>query len=126
MSTLTDAIIAESTPTRSKLGAIAELLERSGIDIAEIGRVDKVKAWQGFYKDADGEAHTVDMTGVVLSPKWADGPAWPVVQPATPVKVPKSTVRPWPSVRRPSSSTCSSTLKTSGWAFSTSSSSSTL
>jgi hypothetical protein len=38
----------------------------------------------------------------------------------------KSTVRPWPSVSRPSSSTCSSTLKTSGWAFSTSSSSSTL
>ncbi|MCY1231061.1 hypothetical protein D9M72_434970 [compost metagenome] len=38
----------------------------------------------------------------------------------------KSTVRPWPSVRRPSSSTCSSTLKTSGWAFSTSSSSTTL
>jgi hypothetical protein len=38
----------------------------------------------------------------------------------------KSTVRPWPSVRRPSSSTWSSTLKTSGCAFSTSSSRSTL
>ena len=37
----------------------------------------------------------------------------------------KSTVRPWPSVSRPSSSTCSSTSKTSGWAFSTSSSSTT-
>ena len=34
----------------------------------------------------------------------------------------KSTVRPWPSVRRPSSSTCSSMLNTSGCAFSTSSS----
>ena len=34
----------------------------------------------------------------------------------------KSTVRPWPSVRRPSSITCSSTLKTSLWAFSISSS----
>jgi hypothetical protein len=38
----------------------------------------------------------------------------------------KSTVRPWPSVMRPSSSTCSSTLKTSGWAFSISSSRITL
>ena len=38
----------------------------------------------------------------------------------------KSTVRPWPSVSRPSSSTCSSTLNTSGWAFSISSSSTTL
>jgi hypothetical protein len=37
----------------------------------------------------------------------------------------KSTVRPWESVRRPSSSTCSNTLNTSGWAFSTSSSSNT-
>ena len=37
----------------------------------------------------------------------------------------KSTVRPWPSVRRPSSSTASSVLKTSGWAFSISSSSTT-
>ena len=34
----------------------------------------------------------------------------------------KSTVRPWPSVRRPSSMTCSRTLKTSAWAFSISSS----
>ncbi len=33
----------------------------------------------------------------------------------------KFTVRPWPSVRRPSSSTWSSTLKTSRWAFSISS-----
>jgi transposase len=37
----------------------------------------------------------------------------------------KSTVRPWPSVRRPSSSTCSSTLNTSGCAFSISSNSTT-
>ncbi len=37
----------------------------------------------------------------------------------------KSTVRPWPSVSRPSSSSCRSTLKTSGCAFSISSSSTT-
>ena len=37
----------------------------------------------------------------------------------------KSTVRPWLSVRRPSSRTWSRTLKTSGWAFSISSSSTT-
>ena len=38
----------------------------------------------------------------------------------------KSTVRPWPSVSRPSSSTCRRTLNTSWWAFSISSSSTTL
>ncbi len=37
----------------------------------------------------------------------------------------KSTVLPWPSVRRPSSITCRSTLKTSACAFSISSSSTT-
>ena len=37
----------------------------------------------------------------------------------------KLTTRPWPSVSLPSSSTCSSTLKTSGCAFSSSSSSTT-
>ena len=37
----------------------------------------------------------------------------------------KSTVRPWASVSRPSSSSCSSTFSTSGWAFSTSSNSTT-
>ena len=37
----------------------------------------------------------------------------------------KSTVRPWPSVSRPSSRICSSTLKTSGCAFSISSKSTT-
>ncbi len=38
----------------------------------------------------------------------------------------KSTVRPLPSVRRPSSSTCKRTLNTSRWAFSISSNSTTL
>ena len=38
----------------------------------------------------------------------------------------KSTVRPWESVMRPSSRICSKMLNTSGWAFSTSSKSTTL
>lgn len=38
----------------------------------------------------------------------------------------KSTVRPLESVRRPSSRSCSSRLKTSGWAFSISSNSTTV
>lgn len=74
---------------------IAGLLERNGIDVEDIGGVQKVKLYQGFYKDNDGEAHTVDMSGIELSPTWAEGPKWPVIQPAAPVKVypPKSTPR---------------------------------
>jgi hypothetical protein len=65
--------------------SVAQLLERSGIDPADIEKVEKVKLWQGMYKDEHGEAHTVDMTGVVLSPTWGDGPQWPVIEPAKPI-----------------------------------------
>ena len=49
----------------------------------------------------------------------------PRLEVSTRIVLRKSTVRPWPSVSRPSSSTCSRMSKTSGWAFSTSSSSTT-
>ena len=67
----------------------ADLVERSGIDLDDIARINKVNCWQGFYKDADGEAHLVDMVGVQLTPNWSDGPAWPVVAQAAPVKLQK-------------------------------------
>ena len=52
--------------------------------------------------------------------------AWlPMFDVITMMALVKSTVRPCPSVRRPSSSTCSSTLLTSGCAFSNSSKSTT-
>lgn len=70
-----------------RLGAIADLLQRNGIDVEDIGRVDKVNVWQGFYKDDEGHAHTVDMSGITLHPHWADGPKWPVVQPAAPTVI---------------------------------------
>ena len=81
---------AEPTvPSRdwATLGKLAELLERQGIPVEEIGAVQRVNAWQGFYKDDDGEAQTVDMVGISLTPQWADGPQWPVVQPASPANV---------------------------------------
>lgn len=95
MPDLTDSL--ESGPPLShkeRIGRLAELLERSGIDVDDIGKVDKIKVWQGFYKDQDGEAHTVDMAGVVLSPKWADGPEWELIQPGPPVKLPPSKIKP--------------------------------
>src|SRR5690606_28947256 len=61
----------------------------------DVGRVERVNAWQGFYKDDDGEAHKVDMHGISLVPKWADGPEWPVVDRGPAVKLParKTTTR---------------------------------
>lgn len=82
-----------TSPNKSRierLGAVAELLERSGIDPDDLNRVQKVNLWQGFYKDKDGVAHKVDMSGITMAPEWDDGPQWPVVQPAKPVR-PRST-----------------------------------
>jgi hypothetical protein len=86
---LGDALATEQQPNRvATLGKIAELLERNGIDLDDIGKVHKVNLWQGFHKDAEGEAQVVDLVGVQLSPHWADGPQWPVIQPGPTVKLP--------------------------------------
>lgn len=72
---------------KAELGKLAALLERSGISIEDIHKVNKVNAWQGFYKDKEGDSHLVDLVGIQLSPVWAEGPAWPVVQQAKPCVV---------------------------------------
>jgi hypothetical protein len=92
---LGDALTNEQQPNRTAtLGKIADLLERNGIDVDDVGRVNKINLWQGFYKDADGEAHTVDMAGITLSPHWAEGPQWPVVQQGPSVTLPARKVKP--------------------------------
>lgn len=50
-----DEIIADD-PT-ARLGALADLLRRNGIDPADIGRVRKVKAHQGFFTRAEPCPH---------------------------------------------------------------------
>jgi hypothetical protein len=78
---------AKAQRSRKVVDTIADLLERNGIDPDDIGGVQKVKLYQGYYKDNEGVAHTVDMTGISLSPSWENGPEWPVVQPGAPVVV---------------------------------------
>lgn len=77
-------------PDKGKLGKLNQLLERSGIDPDDISRVERVNVWQGFLKNDEGEAEIVDLAGISLVPRWADGPEWPVVQPGPVVKVPAS------------------------------------
>jgi predicted phosphodiesterase len=76
---------------KSRLGKIADLLERSGIGTEEIGSIEKVRIseWQGITKNEEGEAEIHDLGGisVVIAPAWADGPEWPVVQQAAPVTI---------------------------------------
>lgn len=74
-----------------RLGRLNELLERSGIDPADIGEVKQIRLneWQAMSKDEEGEPVITDLKGasIVLSPKWAEDPELPFVRPATPVKV---------------------------------------
>lgn len=103
-----------------ELGKLAELLERSGISVEDIHKVNRINAWQGMIKQPvpcgrchstgkipdrlgdDGqevtcpacagakrtfEPEVVDMVGIQLVPEWAEGPSWPVVDQAKPVKV---------------------------------------
>ena len=84
---------------KDRLGKIADLLERSGIDPADIGKVQQVKisSWEGLTKNEDGEPVITPLEGasIVLTPTWEDGPAWPVIDRATkvPVSLPKPTKR---------------------------------
>lgn len=73
--------------SKHALGKIQDLLERNGIDLDDVGAVHKVNVWQGFMKGEDGEPQVVDLAGIQLSPKWAEGPAWPLVQPAKPTRI---------------------------------------
>lgn len=83
--------LADKANHRKVLGKIAELVEKSGINFDDIGRVDKIRlnSYQSITKDEEGEAHVHDLEAmsVVLSPKWAEGPEWPVVQPAKPTVI---------------------------------------
>lgn len=68
---------------RAILEGIASMLERSGFDLDDLpaAKAKRLSVYEGFYKDAEGEAHKVPMVSLTLHPKWESGPDWPVVKP---------------------------------------------
>jgi len=75
------------------VGAVRELLERNGIEPSEVGqlhRIKDVRLFQQGYKDEDGNGQVQDLVSIVLSPKFEEGPTWPVIQPGPSYKLPKS------------------------------------
>lgn len=72
---------------KAQLGKLAALVERSGLDLDDFARIERVNVWQMGYKDADGEAQSHDLAGMSLVPHFVDGPEWPVVQPAAPTRI---------------------------------------
>lgn len=102
MTTLDDDLAAV-TPINERLGRIAELLDKANIPPEEIGRIEKVRI--GEHETAiklrheDG-SETIELVtqradSLLISPAWADGPEWPVVQQAAPCVVkPPTTAKP--------------------------------
>lgn len=80
--------LADDLATPAKLGAIADLLERSGIDPSSIARVKQVSIYEGYIKNDEGEIEKTDLHAVQLVPTTTDGPAWPVVDRGPAVKLP--------------------------------------
>lgn len=73
--------------------AVAKLLKEHNIKPEEVGSVKSMKIgkWQTVTKDESGEAQIHDLKGtsIVLSPRWDEGPEWPVVTPGPKYNVPK-------------------------------------
>jgi hypothetical protein len=74
-------------PRKEVLGRIADLLDRQGISVDEIGQINRVSIYQSLTKNQDGEAEVHDLLGVQLSPSWESGPAWSTVSQGPVVKV---------------------------------------
>lgn len=92
---------AGHAPARAAaIGKIADLLAASGIDPEDVGKIQQIKLteWQAMSKDDDGNPVVTDLKGsaIVLQPKWAEGPAWPVIQPAPRIHIRPTKARPRP------------------------------
>ena len=69
------------------LGKIADLLERQGINVDEVGQIGRVSIYQSLTKNEEGEAEIHDLMGIQFSPAWETGPQWPVINPGKPANV---------------------------------------
>jgi hypothetical protein len=84
----------------AKLNQIKNALDEANIPIESIGKIEHVRVRSGFHegltKGPDGEPVVTHLrskhVSMMLSPKWAEGPEWPLIQPAKPVLV-KNPVR---------------------------------
>jgi len=80
------------------LGKIADLLERQGINVEEVGQIGRVSIYQSLTKNDEGEAEIHDLMGIQFSPAWETGPQWPVINPGKPANIkmvlPKAITKP--------------------------------
>lgn len=83
-----------SSAKRDVLGRLANLLDRQGIDVDEIGRIQRISVYQSLTKNSEtNEAEIHDLAAIQFSPAWESGPEWQPVDrgPAIKMPVPKAT-----------------------------------
>jgi hypothetical protein len=68
-------------------GWLTEVLQKHGVSLDEIGKIDKVKVSEWESQRKGGGTEVLNATSLVLSPKWESGPEWPVVAPAKPTVI---------------------------------------
>ncbi len=80
----------EAAPISRKetLGRLAELLDRNGISVEEIGKIERVSIYQSLTKNDEGIAEVHDLTAVRFAPAWETGPIWEPVRVGPTVKMP--------------------------------------
>jgi len=84
----------EKAKANQSIETIAKLLKEHNIKPEDVGSIKSMRIgkWQTVTKDESGEAIIHDLKGasLILSPKWAEGPQWPVVQQGPKYNVPKN------------------------------------
>lgn len=80
--TALDDVKRASTSDREQLQRLAKAFKDAGLDPRDLGTVDRIKFYEGFHKDDEGEAHVVPMVAFQINPSWEAGPEWPVIQQA--------------------------------------------
>jgi metallophosphoesterase superfamily enzyme len=85
--------ISESKKKKATLEQIANILERNGIDIEDIGSVKRINVTERMVKGSDGTSKTSASSSITLSPKWEDGPEWPIIQRAKPTVIKNTATR---------------------------------
>lgn len=88
---LLDDLESEPAYRKEQLGKLADLLDRQGISVDEIGRIRRISLYQSLTKNPEtGEADIHDLSAIQFSPAWAEGPTWPVIQPGPTYRLPAS------------------------------------
>lgn len=84
---------AETKVASTFVNAVAEMLQRKGINPGEVGKINKVSFYQQVTKDEAGDVVIHDLQAIQLSPSWDEGPEWPVIQQGPKIQLQKSTTK---------------------------------